>query len=82
MRNLSINLDDVLDLVVAAESYGYGDSVFYSTAFGWTKPLTDAEIEEFAASFLRPEHRAAGYTEEDRDNARERLRELRARYQK
>jgi hypothetical protein len=80
VRNLTFPLNDLLDVVSAAEDYGYGDDVLMDALARWAGPVTDAEIAAFTAGFLTPESRAQGYTEEDRDGAIERLTEWRDRY--
>jgi hypothetical protein len=80
-RKLSIELDDLLDLVNCAEDYGFADDVFLDAAAEWMgRKLSDAEIEEFAARYLTPEMEAKGYSEEDAGSTPESLRAFRDRY--
>lgn len=75
-------LDDVLDLVFCAQDYGFDHGIVMSTFAKWTGPVTDAQIAAFADGYVTPEQRARGYTDEDRQNAIERVTAWRDKYAK
>lgn len=77
---VNVDLDDLLSLIACADDYGYGNPVLMDAFRSWSTPITDEEIEAYAASFLTDEQRARGYGEEDADEARTRLRDFRARF--
>lgn len=79
-REIKTDLFNIFDLIVAAHEYGYGDDVFYCGMFDMIRPLTDKEIKEFGETYLTPEMREKGYTEEDAESAIKRLTELAAKY--
>lgn len=81
-RTVSIEVNEIIDLMCCAEDYGYDDPVLMDAFYDWVSPLTDERIEEYARSFLAENRQQQGYTEEDADSARRRLRDIRARYRK
>ncbi len=62
-------LADVLDLVFCAQDYGFDHGILMQTFAKWAGTVTDAQIAAFADTYVTPEQRACGYTEEDRDAA-------------
>ena len=79
-RRLTIDADDVLDLVHAAEDYHWGSPLLCTLADWLDRTITDDEIEAFAMQFLTPEMLAKGYGDEDATAARERLTAFKKRY--
>lgn len=80
MRDLSVNLFDLLDLVQCASDYGFADDVFEDAMASWAGDVTDEEISAFADKYVTPEFRARGFSEEDVEDAIEVLTEWRDRY--
>lgn len=80
MREITIPLNELLDLTFAAEDHGYDGEIFYSFIFNHISPLIDEEIEEFANMFLTKEMKDKGYSEEDYEDVKEILLELRRQY--
>ena len=76
---IRVDLDDLLSLIACAEDYGFGHPILMDAFRSWLAPITDAEIEAYAATFLTDERRAQGYGEEDAVEVVERLRAFRAR---
>lgn len=68
MRTVTIDLEEILDVVSAAEDYGYGDDVLFDALANWAGAVSDAEIAEHATAFL------------SEDYVRRRLTEWRDRY--
>jgi len=82
-RAVVTDLHNILDLINCAETYGYGDEVFYDGMFEMIGKVSDGEIEVFAREqFLTDEARKQGYGEEDYENSIERLAELRDKYER
>lgn len=77
---VEVEVDDLLDLISAAEDYGYGHSILMCSFADWLEELTDEQIESFARGFLTPEKREQGYGEEDYEGAKEKLERFRSRY--
>ena len=64
MRTITIPLEEILDLVSAADLYGYDDDVLMTSLFEFAKP-TEEEIAEFSKRYLTEEYAEQGYGEED-----------------
>jgi len=77
MRKVTTTLDNILDLISCADSYGFEDDVLF-TAFGdmLNKKLTNEEIESFARSVEVQD----GYSEEDYQEIKEKLAEFKNKY--
>jgi hypothetical protein len=71
-REVKVPLVELLDLVNAVVVYGYAHSVIMVSLAEFAGDVTDEEIEGFT--------KWLGREEEDREEARENLREWRARY--
>jgi hypothetical protein len=69
VRTLNIDLFDILNLVHAAEDFGYARSVLFGAFADMTSFVSDNEIIEYAESFLTEEAQIEGYTEEDHASA-------------
>lgn len=80
MRELKIDLSEILDLVSCAQDYGFADDVLMCSLYDFTGDVSDEEIKDFSASFLTPEMRAQGYSEEDQEQTAERVTEWRDTY--
>ena len=65
MRRVEIPLERLLDLIIAADDYGYGKDALMSFLALAVHPLTIEEVQEFADSYLSEAKRAQGYGEED-----------------
>ena len=50
MRDLTVSLYDILDLVNCSEMYGFTSQVLMTTFGQWTGPVSDEEIAEYIAS--------------------------------
>lgn len=81
-REVTTTLQNILDLINCAESYGFGDDIFYDAMFSIIKPLSEEEIESYAKTFLTGEMIYMGYSQEDYDSAIETLIELNNKYGK
>ena len=82
MRQLNIDLEEILDVITEQESIGSGRSELYTSLFNLIKPLTDEEIEEYASKYLTDEAKAEGCKREDYEMTIATLEELRDEYQK
>ena len=69
MRDVTIPLFDLLDLVNRAADFGFADDVFMASMRTFAGQVTDDEIREYAETFTTPKYREQGYDEEDRDAA-------------
>ena len=76
MTTVEIPRCDILDLIYAAEDYGYGNDVLLCTFAEWLKVLPDEEIQQFAKSLGESE----GYGEEDEESAIESLAAFKSKY--
>lgn len=56
-----VNKDTILDILNAADSYGYGHAIVLDALVRWHGPISEAEIKTFSETFLEEE----GYGEED-----------------
>lgn len=72
-RQITTDLFEVLDILYAAEDYGYAKSVLISFLFKLVGKISEEEIEAFAQTFLTEEMRKKGYGEEDYEIIKERL---------
>lgn len=52
IRVCSINLDEILNLILASEDFGFSDDVFLSTMSEWSGYVTNKEIEDFAVDLV------------------------------
>lgn len=66
---VAVELFDLFDTAVAADTYGYDDDVLMCALYEWAGPVTDAEISRYAATFTTPDAVADGCTAEDADRA-------------
>lgn len=73
MRQITIELPEILDLVSCAEDYGFADDVFMCSMYEFCGDVSDAEISEFAQALASKE----GYSSEDGEEASDRLTEWR-----
>jgi hypothetical protein len=55
LRTVEVSLDDLLDIVWAADSYGYGHPILMSALKSWAGTVTDDEIKAFAKGVLSNE---------------------------
>ena len=78
MRKIEIELSDLLDLVNAAESFGYADDVLMASLAKWAGNVTDTEISAYAHSLSNE----SGYGTEDRVEAVARLTEWRGKHKR
>ena len=76
MTTVEIPRCDILDLIYAADSYGYGNDVLLCTFAEWLKVLPDDEIQQFAKSLCESD----GYGEEDEESAIESLAAFKKKY--
>ncbi len=76
MRDIKVDLSEILDVACSAENYGINSPMLMSSLYEWANPVTEAEIREFADSFLSKE----GYGQEDVDSIFNKLTEWRDRY--
>lgn len=76
MRKVQVDLEDLLDLVNAAEDFGYADDVFMSTMADWAGKVTMAEINEYGDLLAQQ----PGFSEDDGENAVETLKAWRKQY--
>lgn len=81
-REITTDLENILELIVVAEDYGFGRSIFYSAMFDLVKPLSMEEIQAFADRYNTPEFQEIGYGDEDYENALNTLHELNEQYGK
>jgi hypothetical protein len=51
-RTVEVPLDDLLDIVWAADCHGYGHSILMSALKSWAGTVTDDEIKAFAKAVL------------------------------
>ena len=72
MRNLIYNINDVLDIINNAETYGYEDDVIFDFLIKG-KNITQDEIENYCKDFLSDESKQKGYTIEDYIESKNRL---------
>lgn len=77
MRDVTVNLEELLSLIHCAEDY---KSVFYSAIAGMAVYVTDEEIEAYGQTFLTEEARSQGYSEEDYESAIDTVTEWRDKY--
>lgn len=80
-RSVAVPVSEIMSLANCAEDYGHANDVLMdglAAMLGYE--LGEDEICVFANSFLTPESRAQGYSEEDADAAGERLRRWREHY--
>lgn len=68
-RRISIELNEVLDLVAAAVDYGYDEDVLMHTFYKFCEPVTEEEIIKFSELISV----ADGYSEEDGEEVGRRL---------
>jgi hypothetical protein len=61
MTTVTIKKFDILDSLNAAEDYGYFKPILLEELVKWHGPITVAEIESFAESYLEED----GYGEDD-----------------
>jgi len=80
MRQCKVDLEAVLDIIVAADDYGYDQDELMTFLAAVVRPLTDDEIDEFAAGYLTEENKAKGYGEEDASSAADTLRTFREKW--
>ena len=80
MRDVTIDLENILELVHCAEMYGLAKSTLMGRLANWTKYVSDEEIEAYAAEYLTEKSKAEGYSEEDYEVAIETITEWRNRY--
>ena len=80
MREVQVPLNDILEIVNCAYSYGFGRDILLYTLAEWAGDVTDKEIKDYAEWFISKEAKDKGYTPEDYDEAIEILSEWRARY--
>lgn len=78
MRKVEIGVEDLFGLIHAAEDVGCGEYIpdLIKLAGG----ISNEDIEEYANSFLTDEYKAKGYTEEDYEDAKDKLTEYQNRY--
>lgn len=76
MTTVEIPRHDILDLICAADTYGYGNDVLLCTFAEWLKVLPDDEIQQFAKRLGESE----GYGEEDEESAIECLADFKKKY--
>ena len=76
MRTCNVDLLAILDVVNAAEDFGYGDQVLMRALWEWSGGVSDTEIMSYV-DWLTED---AKYGEADREEAIRRLREWRARH--
>lgn len=77
MRKLTTSLDNILDLINCAETYGFdSDMLFDSFAEILEHKLNQEEIQLFAKAIAA----LPGYGEEDYTSAKERLTEFKEKY--
>ena len=75
-RKIETDLFEILDLILCAEGYGFGDDVFYVSMFNMIRPVSDEEITSFAENLRSKD----GYGQDDYDDAIEQLTDLRDQY--
>lgn len=75
MRVLQIPIENVLNLVVCAEDFGFQEA--WSDFAAMTRWVSDEEIIEYSESILTE---GSSYTEEDVESHKERLKTWRDRY--
>lgn len=76
-RTVTIEFEDLLDVVNCAETYGYDRAVLLDAIAAWCdRRVSDAEIDTYAACFLTMK----GYGVEDQRAAQVQLRAWRDRY--
>jgi hypothetical protein len=82
MRDLTINLQDILTLIHSAEVQGLDNELIFGGFVQWIGQLSisDQEIEEYARGFLTPEMLRAGYGLDDYEGARTILQAFRAKW--
>lgn len=80
MRKIEIDLHELLDIVIAAEDYGYSDDSLLSWFGDFIGELTDNEIEQFASWFKSDEAKKQRYTEEDYEDVKNKLKLFRDKY--
>jgi hypothetical protein len=76
-RQRTIPFFDILDLISCAEDYGHTNSVCMTSLFEWAGPVSDEDIEAYVTNVLTDPQ----YGEEDAEDIKERLTELRDKYQ-
>jgi hypothetical protein len=76
-RTVEIQVEDILDLISCAEDYGHTNSVCISSLFEWAGPISDEDIEAYVTQVLTDPQ----YGEEDAEDIKELLTELRDKYQ-
>lgn len=82
-RIIETNLFNILSLISCAEDYGYARNILYDGLFGMLNyKVSPEDIENYASTFLSPEMKAQGYTQEDYESSLERLTELAEKYNK
>lgn len=77
MRNIEVDLWDILDLVACAMDYGFNDDVLMCSFYDFAGDVSDEELREFADSYVTPEKLEEGYTMEDHAELLERVTEWR-----
>lgn len=80
MRDITVNLVEILDLINCSEDYGFSDDVLMSAFAEYTGWVTDDEIEKYSLTYLNKTMREQGYTESDYENAKENLKGWRKKY--
>jgi hypothetical protein len=76
-RTVEIQVEEILDLISCAEDYGHTNSVCIFSLFKWAGPISDEDIEAYITNVLKDPQ----YGEEDAEDIRERLTEMRDKYQ-
>lgn len=80
-RIIKTDLFNILDLINCAETYGFGDDMFYAAMFDMIKPVGNLEIKEYSETYETPEMEELGYTREDALRVVEHLMKLRDKYE-
>jgi hypothetical protein len=78
MTTVRVSKEEILDVLSCAEDYGYKKPIILQTLTAWYGPITEAEIDAFAAGYTEED----GYAEEDIDYAKENITEIFSRWGK
>ena len=80
-RKVEVSLDEILDLINAAEDYGFSDDVLLGAFADWIGWVSNDEITSFATNvYLSDSAKDQGYTREDYTQAVERVKTWRNQY--
>lgn len=78
MRQITIGIDSILELISCGSDYGFEDEILYDAFAEILGTLSDEEIESYAKHVMNIE----GYGIEDYEQIKERLTDFRKTYMK